>query len=570
MHIKVRNIGGIERADIASDGIVLVAGRNGAGKSSLLRVTAAALTGDLLPGGMKKAAAGGLVRTGAETGTIKIETVKGTVGVSYPKAERVGDTDAPQASLYAAGLIDILTLPDKTRASVLAQYLGAVPVYDDLRARCTEQGIPEGYAEKVWGAICGTGGWDGAHDRAKERGAVLKAQWEAISHENYGSTKAPQWLPQGWRETLLGSSVEGLEEAVVQKRQALETAIGGHAVAEADLARWRDHAGAEIELEHALETASKDRAEAEAEMDAAQAALNALPTIGTQNGIACPHCAKPLRLVKVNQEETRIEALPEPKQLTEAEKKKLREDRMAADGRLERATTRFTTAKAKVTEVSTAYDAARRDRLKLEEHEKAAPAAAPKVVDKAREALALVEADLTMFKAKAQADTLARGIAVNQALVHILAQDGLRKDVVAKAVDKFNKEHLQPLSVASGWPPIEVQADMTITYRGRATLLSGGELYRVRAALQVAFAKLDGSALVILDGADILDPPGRQGLIRMLAAAQVPALIGMTYAGPKTVPDLSQAGGATYWLDGGIASPLADAQRAAAERAAAA
>ncbi len=105
---------------------------------------------------------------------------------------------------------------------------------------------------------------------------------------------------------------------------------------------------------------------------------------------------------------------------------------------------------------------------------------------------------------------------------------------------------------------------MTITYRGRATLLSGGEIYRLRAALQVAFAKIDGSAMVILDGADILDNQGRQGLIRMLAAAKVPALIGMTYAGPKAVPDLSLAGGATYWIDGGIARPLAEMQKAAA------
>ena len=66
MHIKVKNIGGIELADIASAGsIVLAAGRNGAGKTSLLRGVAGALTGELLPPGMKKASAGAIVQVEA-------------------------------------------------------------------------------------------------------------------------------------------------------------------------------------------------------------------------------------------------------------------------------------------------------------------------------------------------------------------------------------------------------------------------------------------------------------------------------------------------------------------------
>src|SRR5260370_232842 len=260
MHIKVRNIGGLERADIASDGIVLAAGKNGAGKTSLLRAVAAALTGDLLAPGMKKAAAGGLVRTGAEGGAVQIETAKGKVGGVYPKAERVGHSDAPEASLYAAGLLDILTLPDKTRASVLAQYLGAVPVYDDLKNACADQGIPETYVEKVWGIISGAGGWDGAHDKAKDRGAVLKAQWETIAHENYGSAKAPAWLPQGWRETLAGESVESLEAVVGEKRKALESAIGGQAGARAAPAAPRPSAARPHEVEAALGPPRRERA----------------------------------------------------------------------------------------------------------------------------------------------------------------------------------------------------------------------------------------------------------------------------------------------------------------------
>lgn len=567
MHIKVKNIGGIELADIASDGIVLIGGKNGAGKTSLLRAVGSALTGELLPSGIKKAAAGALVRTGAEAGSVLIETAKGKVGVQYPKAERVGDTEAPVASLYATGLLDILTLPDKTRASVLAQYLGAVPVYDDLSAACLKDGIPEAYVEKVWGVIGGVGGWDGAHEKAKERGAMLKAQWETISHENYGSAKAPAWLPQGWRETLAGESIESLEAVVGEKRQALESAIGGQAVAEAELARLRTSAAAEKINQEAYLTATNDRALAAAEEQTAQNEFNALPPLDGEVGLACPHCKGRLRVVKVNQAETRLEALPKPAERSKTEEKKLREDRAAAQGRLDRARERLITAQATEKLMDTALTASRADAAALAKIEAAAPAAAPPVVEAAREALRLVEADVAMFRAKASADTLARGITVNQALVHILAQDGLRKEVVGKAVAKFNKEHLEPLAVASGWPPIEVQPDLTITYRGRSTLLSGGELYRVRAALQVAFAKVDGSALVILDGADILDNSGRQGLIRMLAAAKMPALIGMTYAGPKTVPDLAQAGGATYWLDNGIARPLAEAL---AEKAAAA
>jgi len=93
-------------------------------------------------------------------------------------------------------------------------------------------------------------------------------------------------------------------------------------------------------------------------------------------------------------------------------------------------------------------------------------------------------------------------------------------------------------------------------------LLSGGEQYRVRALVQMACAELDGSQYMIFDGADVLDKAGRNGLIKALAAGNVPALICMTMdmvKDPKTgvelipkLPDMSKIGGMSYWVENGV------------------
>ncbi|RMD61382.1 MAG: hypothetical protein D6826_10040, partial [Alphaproteobacteria bacterium] len=175
---------------------------------------------------------------------------------------------------------------------------------------------------------------------------------------------------------------------------------------------------------------------------------------------------------------------------------------------------------------------------------------------------------LKAFLAKREADRIHTAIEANQHVIDVLAPGGLRARKLAEAVRRFNAEALAPLCEAAGWRAVTLDNGLEPTYGGRPyALLSASEQYRVRATLQVAMARLDGSEAVILDAADILDRRGRNGLFKMLIAAGLPALIGMTITDPEKTPppDLAASGrGMTYWIENGIAAPLGNGARAAA------
>ncbi|KKK62946.1 hypothetical protein LCGC14_2999260, partial [marine sediment metagenome] len=138
----------------------------------------------------------------------------------------------------------------------------------------------------------------------------------------------------------------------------------------------------------------------------------------------------------------------------------------------------------------------------------------------------------------------------NQALVAILAPDGLRRIKLRNAVKQFN-EKLAELASAASWGAVEITADLAVTYSGMGwRLCSKSGRYRGRAMFQLACASIDGSDLVILDGADILDTVGRRGLFRLLREFNKPALVCMTIAERDDVPSLAAKNyGQSYWLE---------------------
>ncbi len=97
-------------------------------------------------------------------------------------------------------------------------------------------------------------------------------------------------------------------------------------------------------------------------------------------------------------------------------------------------------------------------------------------------------------------------------------------------------------------------------------LLSESEQFRVRVTLQVAIAKMDDSAAMVIDRADILDRQGRNGMMKLLLRTGIPTLVCMTILDPEKdpPPDLAAKGkGQTYWLAKGIATPLNQFMKAA-------
>lgn len=566
MNIVIKNFRGIESCNIECAPLCLVAGRNFAGKSSICLAVAAALTGHGIPylkagkdgkpvGIFTKAQAGVMVKAGMDKGGISVASDTGKATLVWPDLEFKTEGDAPRASVYATGLINVLDLDEKTRNAFLADLLGTKPSKDDLIEALP--GLSADQIDKIWKAI-EIDGWDVAHKAVKEHGAKLKGQWELTTNDRYGPTKAAGWIPQGWTEKLASESVEALEARVVTAKQELEKLIAQSAVDTAEIERLRQTANTVLDTTDYATHLALARA---AHQKATEDRNNLPPLEGELQTTPCPHCGEPLLLVagKITK--------PEKKKLTKAENAKRKKDFEAAVEKVREALTQVEDLEGKLRKQETTKESVRNalERLTLlEKKQKEAPAET--VVNEAREAVRLAEEALRLFTAKTTADRMHQSIERNQTIIDTLAPDGLRKVKLVKSIEAFNTS-LKELCDPAGFKAVSVDEAMDIRYGGRHyALLSASEQYRVRAVLQVAIAQRDGSQMVIFDGADILDASGRDGLFVLLQVEpRIPsAIVAMTIARQALVPDLQSAGlGHAYWVSEGR-SELSDAQTAAA------
>lgn len=90
-------------------------------------------------------------------------------------------------------------------------------------------------------------------------------------------------------------------------------------------------------------------------------------------------------------------------------------------------------------------------------------------------------------------------------------------------------------------------------------------LAEVRTILQVAIALADKSELLVIDDVDeINDKRNRGGLLSMVIASGIPALLCMAKRPDENAPDLSIRGdGNTYVVTNGIVKPITEAGKKA-------
>jgi hypothetical protein len=70
--------------------------------------------------------------------------------------------------------------------------------------------------------------------------------------------------------------------------------------------------------------------------------------------------------------------------------------------------------------------------------------------------------------------------------------------------------------------------------------------------MQLYIAIVDGSELVIIDRADLLDNAGRSGLFKVVKSTGKHAIICMTISKREDVPKLPASLGSAYWVEDGV------------------
>lgn len=560
MHVTINDFRGLVSADFHVAPMALIAGTNAAGKTSLCQGLAAALTGSSVPlAGLRKSDAGSLVRSGAAEGKVTIEGAAGTVTVRWPSCKVASEGTAPQASIFAAGLQSIVDLSKQDRPKALASYLDAEPAREDLAKALPE--LPEDQLNRLWESIK-VNGWDLAHSQARDKGIEFKGRWAQVTGEKYGSKKGGNWLPDEWGDDLEGASEQSLQDTLAREREYLDAAIATQAVSDDRRQELERRAGGIDDRRKELEAKKSAVESKREELEAARKRRASLPVEGEPT-VECPHCAEPIVVRGHFREGVTLHKPAE--RPSDAELKQRQRAIASADGENERLKGELGQAESALRDSEFAVKDAEKAVKELSELPPEPEGEIPDV-EAARERVTRADVRVKAFQKKREADRIHQSIETNQLIVDALAPEGVRARKLRSALAEFSGKRLAPICKAAAWGEVALGEDLMPTYRNRPyVLLSESEQYRCRVALQVAMAQIDGSDIVIIDGADVLDRGGRNGLMKMLAGAGPAVVVAMTESGPDRVPNLSAKGrGVTLWIDAGTARPVAEDGRAAA------
>ncbi len=546
MILEIRNFRGISKADIDLSQIALVAGRNESGKSSIAHAAQAILTGDAVPiAGLKKSEAAMLIHAGTGNGSVALEREGGSARIAYPQAKKETEGDPPSASPIAAGMVSPADMERAELSAILIDYLKAAPSEDDLREAVKAINVSdEGFA-RLWKSVT-ENSWDGAHKQAKEKGIELKGVWRHIAGEMYGSSKGETWMPPEWESDLEGASEESLQAVATEAGEIRDAAIAHTAISGEKIEQLKAKAANAGQLQDDIQGLVKILDDAnKGVIDSAEELRNAPRPDEEQKTTACPHCGKDCVI--------HAGALIKPPPVANsAENAKRRAIGEEAVRKHQIASQTLRSASLKKEQADRDLSEAEAARVELDAIEAKADGgtADDAALERARRDVQYAENRFKAFKVKTRADNLHKSIGLNQAIVSILTPDGLRRTKLRNAVKEFNG-HLADLATAASWGAVEINADLAVTYSGMGwRLCAESARYRGRVMFQLACASIDGSDLVILDGADILDTVGRRGLFRLLRHFDKPSLVCMTFPERGDVPSLAaKSYGKSYWLE---------------------
>ncbi|MEO5332587.1 MAG: AAA family ATPase [Magnetococcus sp. YQC-5] len=286
--LSIENFGGITAATLdLYPGLTLVAGANGASKTTILRAIAACSRSDtiipILKDGKEsllKKDSGLMVR--GKTGSATLAGTNGSRRVVWPSngAKGNGPFD-PAPSRMALGLIDWMATPQVERlkmmmdAAVLDPSTTTEITRSDLDQAVAIEQLDPAIVDWAWQVITNNG-FDAAHTGASKAMTEATGSWKATTRETYGEEKAKTYTPAGWEPDLSTATQETLQQNIQMAKQSVDHAIANQAVDAAETVRVETLAGAPMPdmagLEKELASARSSYASEIA--DAQQALLN--------------------------------------------------------------------------------------------------------------------------------------------------------------------------------------------------------------------------------------------------------------------------------------------------------
>lgn len=575
--LEITNFQGLRHAALdVSAPVLLVAGHNGAGKSSLLDAISHAFAGK--PGRVaQKQHIGQLITEGAKKGEARVEWLdeSGEVqacGVALPSGKGSPLADSPflpyvlDASLFAS-------LDAKERRRVLFDLTGASASPAEVSKRLKTKDIDLALFEKVKPLL--RSGFPAAVEQAKAYASEARGAWKAVTGENYGDVKAVDWAPELVASVVTDDQVaeardalQLLENDLSEAQQALGASKQARQAADGRaqrIAQLRELAELEPRRRNKLTTDQQNQDEwSEKVMAAELASAGSVP----HQPLTCPHCQGAVDLqagtLVVHQPPEQIADAEAARRLPEYRGYLASAQRAVANSQRDQDECLAAAEQIKALEAESAdapsAEAIANGEQAINELRQARDASRAKLValQEALEAAAQREASI----AKAQAAH--QDVVAWTGMADALSPTGIPAEILADAIGPVN-DTLKRLSGTAGWSPVQISADIDVTFGGRLYgLLSESERWRCDATIALAIATISGLRLALLDRFDVLDVPARtqqaMKLFQSLAAGgEIDTLIvaGTLKEPMAKTPAWLQA----VWIDAG---QLADQQHQAA------
>ncbi len=209
-----------------------------------------------------------------------------SVKVRWPDNEVIVDGDVPEANEVTVGNVSPAAMSPAEWAKFVRQVSNAGDVKEnDICDAMTKCGLDGDTVLKVAHSLKGIG-WDGAAKGAEKAARQDRANWEALTGENFGSSKADGWTHPKYAEI----DEEGLTKEIellqnrIQRAEVQGEALGG---SKEDLEKEIDSYVAD------LNTKSSIKAQLESEVKELEGELSKYPT---SKVYICPCCQGELHL----------------------------------------------------------------------------------------------------------------------------------------------------------------------------------------------------------------------------------------------------------------------------------
>lgn len=564
--LEITNFQGLRHAALdVSAPVLLVAGHNGAGKSSLLDAIAMAFNGQPRRVSLKKEM-DKLVTEGAKKGEAHVTFLDNggdeqTAWVMLPTGKSAPLADSPflpyvlDASLFAS-------LDSKERRKVLFELSGASASPAEVGKRLEAKGLDLKLFEKVKPLL--RTGFPAAVEQAKAYASEARGVWKAITGENYGSEKAIDWAPELVTTVVTddqvaeaGKNLQQFEDDLAEAQQTLGASKQARQAADGRtqrIAKLRELAELEPRRRNKLTTDEQGQDEwSEKVMAAELASSGSVP----HQPLTCPHCQGAVDLqagaLVVHQPPEQIADAEAAKRLPEYREYLASAQRAVANSQRDlneclAAAEQIKALEAESVDAPSAEAIANGEQA-INELRQTRDASRAKLValQEALEATAQREASIKKAQAAHQEVVAWTGMA------DALSPTGIPAEILADAIGPVN-DTLKRLAATAGWSPVEISPEIDVTYGGRLYgLLSESERWRCDAVIALTIATMSCLRLVLLDRFDVLDLPSRGHAIALIRAVTFDREIdSVVIAGTlkeqmAKTPEWLQA----VWIDGG-------------------